>query len=133
MYKKNKEKTLDKFNVASLLISLPVLLLTAPNIAFAQQNTALSLSVTVNSNQDGEIQADNALTLREAIAIVNGNLPLEQLSTAEKSLVSTGSSQSRISFQLPPGQTTIRLESVLPALTNPGLIVDGNFSTRLRR
>ena len=100
-------------------------MLTAPNIAFAQQNTALSLSVTVNSNQDGEIQADNALTLREAIAIVNGNLPLEQLSTAEKSLVSTGSSQSRISFQLPPGQTTIRLESVLPALTNPGLIVDG--------
>ncbi|MGB3758974.1 MAG: OmpA family protein [Rivularia sp. (in: cyanobacteria)] len=126
MYKKNKEKTFDKLNLAKrLLTSLPVLLLTAPNIAFAQQNTALSLSVTVNSNQDGEIQADNALTLREAIAIVNGNLPLEQLSAAEKSLVSSRSSQSRISFQLPPGQTTIRLESVLPALTNPGLIVDG--------
>ena len=125
MYKKDK-RNLDKFKVAKrLLTSLPVLLLTAPNIAFAQQNTALSLSVTVNSNQDGEIQADNALTLREAIAIVNGNLPLEQLSAAEKSLVSSRSSQSRISFQLPPGQTTIRLESVLPALTNPGLIVDG--------
>ncbi len=125
MYKKVRKKPFDKLNLAKrLLISLPVLLLTAPNIAFAQSNTALSLSVTVNSNQDGAIQADDALTLREAIAIVNGNLPLEQLSSVEKSLVSS-SSQSRISFQLPPGQTTIRLETVLPPLINPGLIVDG--------
>ena len=133
MYKKIRKNPFYQFkqsskfpiNIKRLLTSLPVLLLTAPNIAFAQQNTALSLSVTVNSNQDGAIQADDALTLREAIAIVNGNLPLEKLSAAEKSLVSSGSSQSRISFQLPPGQTTIVLESVLPALTNPGLIVDG--------
>ena len=125
MYKKDK-RNLDKFKVAKrLLTSLPVLLLTAPNIAFAQQNTALSLSVTVNSNQDGEIQADNALTLREAIAIVNGNLPIEQLSSAEKSLVSSTGNQAEIKFNLLPAQTKITLESVLPALINPGLIVDG--------
>ncbi|MEO1431818.1 MAG: OmpA family protein [Cyanobacteria bacterium J06633_8] len=126
MYKKNRKTSFDLSNAAKrLLTTLPVLLLTAPNIAFAQPTTALSLSVTVNSNQDGAIQADDALTLREAIAIVNGNLPLEQLSAVEKSLVSTGSSQSRISFQLPPSQTTITLESILPPLINPGLIVDG--------
>ena len=125
MYKKDK-RNLDKFKVAKrLLTSLPVLLLTAPNIAFAQQNTALSLSVTVNSNQDGVIQADDALTLREAIAIVNGNLPIEQLSSAEKSLVSSTGNQAEIKFNLLPAQTKITLESVLPALVNPGLIVDG--------
>ena len=112
-------------NIKRLLASLPALLLTTPNIAFAQPNTGLSLSVTVNSNRDAAIQADDNLTLREAIAIVNGNLSLEQLSTAEKSLVSTGSSQSQINFNLPPGQTKITLESVLPPLINPGLIVDG--------
>ena len=120
MYKKIGKNPLKQFNQSSkftvnikrLLTSLPVLLLTAPNIAFAQQNTALSLSVTVNSNQDGAIQADGNLTLREAIAIVNGNLPLEQLSSAEKSLVSNESSQSRINFNLPPQQTTITLTKV---------------------
>ncbi len=126
MYKNTKKNSFEKFNAAKrLLISLPVLLLTAPNIAFAQPTTALSLSVTVNSNQDGSIQADDKLTLREAIAIVNGNLSVEKLSAAEKSLVSSGNNQSRIEFNLAPGQTTITLESILPALTNPGLIVDG--------
>jgi outer membrane protein OmpA-like peptidoglycan-associated protein len=125
MYTLLKNNYFNRLNAAkSLLTSLPILLLTAPNIAFAQQQTALSLSVTVNSNRDGEIQADDALTLREAIAIANGNLPLEQLSTVEKSLVSTAN-QSRIEFNLPPGQTKITLESVLPPLTTPGLIIDG--------
>ncbi|MGB3651860.1 MAG: OmpA family protein [Rivularia sp. (in: cyanobacteria)] len=126
MYKNNTKNPFDKLNLAKrLLTSLPVLLLTAPNIAFAQQNTALSLSVTVNSNQDGAIQADDALTLREAIAIVNGNLPIEQLSSAEKSLVSSTGNQAEIKFNLLPAQTKITLESVLPPLVNPGLIVDG--------
>ncbi len=126
MYKNNRKNPFDKLNLAKrLLTSLPVLLLTAPNIAFAQQNTALSLSVTVNSNQDGVIQADGNLTLREAIAIVNGNLSLEQLSAAEKSLVSSTGNQAEIKFNLLPAQTKITLESVLPPLTTPGLIVDG--------
>jgi len=120
-----KQSSKFPVNIKRLLASLPVLLLTTPNIAFAQPNTALSLSVTVNSNQDGEIQADERLTLREAIAIVNSNLPIEQLSSAEKSLVSSNNNQSEIKFNLPPGQTKITLEKVLPALINPGTIVDG--------
>ncbi len=124
MYKKDRKKTFNRLSAAKrLLTSVPVLLLAAPNIAFAQ-NTALSLNVVVNSNQDGARIADDALTLREAIAIVNGDLPLEQLSATEKSLVSSGN-QPRITFQLPPAQTTIALESVLPPLTAPGLIIDG--------
>ncbi|MCJ8283439.1 MAG: right-handed parallel beta-helix repeat-containing protein [Rivularia sp. ALOHA_DT_140] len=133
MYNKTRNNPFYQFNrsgkfpvnIKRLLTSLPVLLLTTPNIAFAQPNTALSLSVTVNSNQDGEIQADGNLTLREAISIVNGSLSLEKLSTAEKSLVSSGSNQSEIKFNLPPGQTTIRLKTVLPPLINPGTTVDG--------
>ena len=126
MYKKNRKNSFEKFNAAKrLLTSLPVLLLTAPNIAFAQPATALSLNVTVNSNQDGAIQADDALTLREAIAIVNGNLSVEKLSAVEKSLVSSGSDGSRIEFNLAPEQTKITLENVLPPLTTPGLIIDG--------
>ncbi|MBF2017579.1 MAG: OmpA family protein [Rivularia sp. T60_A2020_040] len=133
MYKKNKEnqkkqkKPFDKLVAAKhLLTTVPILLLITPNIAFAQPaTTALTLRVVVNSNQDGAIQADDILTLREAIAIVNGNLSLEQLSPVEKSLVSSTGNQSRIEFNLPPSQTIIRLESVLPALTTPGLIVDG--------
>ncbi|MEL6459145.1 MAG: OmpA family protein [Cyanobacteria bacterium J06621_15] len=112
-------------NIKRLLISLPILLLTTPNIASAQPNTGLSLSVTVNSNQDGGIQPDNSLTLREAISIVNGSLSLEQLSATEKSLVSSTNNQSEIKFSLPPGQTIISLETTLPPLANPGTIIDG--------
>ncbi|MBV6628220.1 MAG: OmpA family protein [Rivularia sp. (in: Bacteria)] len=133
MYKKIRKNLFYQFkqssrfpvNIKRLLTNLPILLLTTPNIAFAQSNTALSLSVTVNSNQDGAIEADSNLTLREAISIVNGSLSLEQLSNAEKSLVSSGSNQSEIKFNLPLGETTIRLETVLPPLINPGTIVDG--------
>ncbi|MEM7712310.1 MAG: OmpA family protein [Cyanobacteria bacterium P01_A01_bin.68] len=122
MYKKIRKNNFYQFK--RLLTSLPVLLLTTPNIAFAQPNPALSLSVTVNSNQDGAIQADGNLTLREAISIVNGTLSLNQLSSTEQSLVSSGN-QSEIKFNLPPGQTTIPLETTLPPLINPGTTIDG--------
>ncbi|MBE9147432.1 OmpA family protein [Coleofasciculus sp. LEGE 07092] len=81
--------------------------------------------VVVNSNQDGEIQPDQGLTLREAIAIVNGELGVEQLSAAEKAQITPGNTTSRIEFNLPPDQTTIRLEEILPPLARPGLVVDG--------
>jgi len=83
--------------------------------------------VVVNSNQDGVIQPDDALTLREAIAIVNGQLSAEQLSDAEKALVKPleVNTASRIEFNLPPEQTTIRLKEMLPSLASPGLVVDG--------
>ncbi|WP_226883600.1 OmpA family protein [Allocoleopsis franciscana] len=108
---------------------LPQLLLlsvlVAPLRATAQPTN--SVSVVVNSNQDGLIQPDNRLTLREAIAIVNGQLSLEQLSQAEKAQVRPldANTASRIEFNLPPDQTTIYLQSLLPSLASPGLVVDG--------
>ena len=85
-----------------------------------------ALRVIVNSNQDGNIQPDNQLTLREAIELVNGTLPVEQLSAAEKAFVqpATGGS-SRIEFNLPNGASTIQLQSILPDLASPGLTIDG--------
>src|SRR5512146_3071874 len=64
-----------------------------------------TLRLVVNSNADA-IQPDGNLTLREAIAIVNGSLPLAQLSEAEKAQVSPAS-RFAIEFNLPPDQTTI--------------------------
>ncbi len=89
--------------------------------------TPLHLRVTVNSNQDGAIQPDTVLTLREAIHIVNGTLPLERLSPSEKTAVESlnANTPSRIEFNLPSNQTTIRLIKVLPPLASPGLVVDG--------
>jgi hypothetical protein len=81
--------------------------------------------VVVNSNQDGAIQPDDGLTLREAIAIVNGQLSTDQLSAAEKTLVKPLQANSRIEFNLPPEQTTIRLREILPPLASPGLVIDG--------
>lgn len=83
--------------------------------------------VVVNSNQDGSVQPDSTLTLREAIEIVNGQLSIERLSDAEKALVKplSGDTPSRIEFNLPSGQTTIRLTEILPPLASPGLVVDG--------
>lgn len=86
-----------------------------------------NLRVVVNSNQDGSIQPDSNLTLREAIQIVNGILPLNQLSAAEKAQVQSLSSEtpSQIAFNLPQSATTIHLVEVLPPLASPGLIIDG--------
>ena len=83
--------------------------------------------LVVNSNQDGEIQADQGLTLREAIAIANGTLKLDQLSPAEKAQVTvapTGATAIRITFNLPTGQTQIQLTKALPALEQP-VEIDG--------
>ncbi len=103
--------------------------LTAATEAQPLQNSQpkTSLRVVVNSNQDGAIGRDNALTLREAIALVNGQLSVEQLSEAEKALVKPlePNTASRIEFNLPTSQTTIRLQDMLPPLASPGLVVDG--------
>jgi hypothetical protein len=96
----------------------------SPGVA---QQTNLHLRVAVNSNEDGTIQADAALTLREAIALVNGTLPIQSLSSQEKAQVEELNSNlpSRIEFNLPAEQTTIRLKNELPPLTSPGLVIDG--------
>ncbi|MCP2729898.1 OmpA family protein, partial [Limnofasciculus baicalensis] len=85
-----------------------------------------NLSLLVNTNQDG-IDKDEKLTLREAIEIVNGKLDINKLSPAEKSQIQTlaSATNSRIEFNLSPGETTIYLQEILPALASPGLVIDG--------
>lgn len=95
-------------------------------VAFSQTPTLPALRVVVNSNSDGDIQADSVLTLREAIALVNGTLSVEQLSNSEKALVQPQTSASRIEFNLPNGATTIQLQQQLPDLSSPGLVIDGS-------
>jgi outer membrane protein OmpA-like peptidoglycan-associated protein len=88
-----------------------------------------ALQLTVNSSADGPIQADSALTLREAIEVANGTLPLAALSADEQQLISARSTdqatKSEIRFNLPVGQTTIELSSLLPAIARPNLTIDG--------
>ena len=109
------------------------------NLAIAQntaqitaQKTLLNFpkyQITVNSNQDGEIQPDRELTLREAIAIANGTLTLEQLSEAERNQVKpqliARLEGSRIGFNLPSDRTTIKLRKALPDISSPYLTIDG--------
>lgn len=98
-----------------------------PEIAFAQIPTpSPTLRVVVNSNLDGNPTPDNAVTLREAIAIVNGTLPTAKLSNAEKAQVTPTTGASRIEFNLPAGATTIQLQTQLPDLATPGLVIDGS-------
>ena len=94
------------------------------------------LRVVVNSNQDMVVK-DQVITLREAILLVNGQMKMEDLSDRERTLVSRpvmsgenykGNPISRIEFQLPADQTTIRLQKVLPAITKSGLVIDGTNS-----
>lgn len=103
------------------LVGSQVALSQTPNTA-----SPVPLRVVVNSNQDGNIQPDEQLTLREAIELANGTLSVAQLSSAEKALVQplTGGS-SRIEFSLPANATTILLQTQLPDLASPGLVIDG--------
>lgn len=87
-----------------------VCLCTLPSISVAAQELPqqLHIQVTVNSDRDGAITPDTSLTLREAIELVNGTLPLSQLSAAEKAQVKSLNANvpSRINFNLPPKQTS---------------------------
>jgi outer membrane protein OmpA-like peptidoglycan-associated protein len=112
-------------------------IITVPNMAIANPNPLAptppkdqqfpAVKVIVNSNSDGEVIADEVVTLREAILIVNGSLPIDQLSEQEKKQVQEvePGKNSRIQFNLPSQQTTIKLKTILPPLANPGLVVDG--------
>lgn len=85
-----------------------------------------ALNLTVTSAQDN-VQADEGLTLREAIQLLNGTLDLEQLSATERTQVEVlaPGADPRIEFKLPPDQTTIQLTGLLPALERPGTVIDG--------
>lgn len=116
-----------QFVLTGLVVFSPLLF--ASLVAADNVKTRLgpSVRVIVNSNQDGAIAPDTSLTLREAIEIVNGTLPLNKLSQAETELVRSlaGNAQSKIEFNLRPGQTTIQLTDILPPLASPGLVIDG--------
>ena len=96
------------------------LAIAAATPAFAQSDRLVR--VIVNSVKDG-VQPDSELTLREAILLVNGTLPMDKLSDAEKMQVSPSTERSRIEFNL-TGDTTIRLTEELPALAT-SLMIDG--------
>ncbi len=91
------------------------------------QTSILNYQITVNSDRDGEIQPDREVTLREAIALANGTLALNQLSDAERAQVKplTNGKGSQIGFDLPSDRTTIRLRQALPDLSSENLIIDG--------
>ena len=97
--------------------------------AQAQTPTLAPVRVIVNSNLDGEIEADDVLTLREAISLTNGTLNKNDLSPTEQAQLFTSQGHSRIDFDLPRADTTIRLQSILPAITQAGLVIDGTSQT----
>jgi hypothetical protein len=91
------------------------------------------LRILVNSAQDGPIAPDQGLTLREAIALNNGDLTLDRLSPQEAAQVQTAQQSevgSEIGFNLPPDQTTIYLKEALPPLRTVGLSLDGTTQPR---
>jgi outer membrane protein OmpA-like peptidoglycan-associated protein len=110
--------------------TLLLLLLTGSALPTQALEYATALQVTVNSNQD-EIRPDAALTLREAIALVNGQLSIDRLSTAEKAQVkmAVGVSRSRIGFQLPKGKQRIELKSALPNVIKKDVVIEGSTTT----
>ena len=112
---------MNSVQVKASILGLHLALLAIPNLANAQQMNWLAV---VNTNADN-IQADNFLSLREAIAAINGSLPLAELSEAEKQQLTSGGSNPRIEFDLSPQKTTINLVELLPPLSTPGLVIDG--------
>jgi len=102
-----------------LLLALGVL---SPTVASAQ---GTAFQITVNSNAD-IVQPDEGITLREAIALANGTLSYENLSAAEQQLVGGRKAVgTTIEFNLQPQQTTIELNSALPAIAVSDVAIDG--------
>ncbi len=95
----------------------------APDRRIAQSKPP-HLKITVNSDRDN-IAADLGLTLREAIALTNGDLKLDQLSPQERAQVRIGGSEARIEFALPTGSTKITLTTELPAIQSE-VSIDGS-------
>ena len=102
----------------------PTVPIPVPSPAAASVPTPPPLvNITVNSDLDGPILPDQVLTLREAIEIANGTLPLAALSAGEAALVRPAASP-QIGFLL-AGDTRIELVELLPPIVAPGLTIDG--------
>lgn len=102
-----------------------------PIIANAQtdpnNNNLKAYKIIVNSAKDQPIQPDENLTLREAIELANNTLNFEALSNIEKNQVTALDNQenSKIEFNLPPNNATIKLQELLPPIIANGLTIDG--------
>ncbi|MEA5462457.1 OmpA family protein [Leptothoe sp. PORK10 BA2] len=106
---------------AALAVTLPL----AASTVQAQETTAPTpYSIIVNSAADGAVRPDDALTLREAIEVINGTLPVTELSGAERARVVPAASPV-INFSL-PSETTIALAELLPPIMAAGTLVDGS-------
>lgn len=99
-----------------------------PVLAMSNQTQKIfqSYQVVVNSEQDGAINPDQKLTLREAISLVNNTISWSDLSIAEQKQVKPVEQieASRIEFGI-SSPMTIALLDTLPPLISPGLVVDG--------
>jgi outer membrane protein OmpA-like peptidoglycan-associated protein len=122
-------------NIKNLLLTLCWLsmgqlpVINAAQAAPVRQGNATTpphLKIIVNSDRD-TIAPDDGITLREAIALTNGDLRIDQLSTQERAQVQDLGSTfgSKIEFNLPAGRTKIALASELPAIQMPGVSIDG--------
>jgi outer membrane protein OmpA-like peptidoglycan-associated protein len=80
--------------------------------------------LTVNSDRD-EIRPDGLLTLREAISIVNGTLPIDRLSPEERQLVTPSNDRYQIQFKLAADRSRIVLNTELPPIIRPKVTIDG--------
>jgi hypothetical protein len=122
LFKQNEDQKEFKLQILWIHPFLLVTLLFTPLPAVAE-----SLEIEVNSNED-MIQADEVITLREAIEIVNGSLPINTLSEIERIQINSIENQinqlPKITFNLPEDQTTIQLKTELPTLKVP-VILDG--------
>jgi outer membrane protein OmpA-like peptidoglycan-associated protein len=119
---RNPQNPVPKVFLTILLASS--LLASQEQPALAQEDQP-SFKAVVNSDRD-EIIPDQELTLREAISLVNRTLTWQELSALEQKQVTTiaGKDTSRIEFDF-VAPVKIELESTLPPLINPGLVIDG--------
>lgn len=123
-------------NWQRILIAMMFVIVANPGISRAETNPLTSprssyihssYKITVNSNQDDGINRDNFVTLREAIAIINGTLETSNLTASELNQVEQlqVNQASRIEFNLPATQTIIELREILPPISTPNVIIDG--------
>ncbi|MDX2255925.1 MAG: OmpA family protein [Pseudanabaenaceae cyanobacterium bins.39] len=79
-------------------------------------------NISVNSHQDNN-QRDRQITLREAILIANGTLPINQLTDAERAQITPSQKLHQINF-IQIDDPKIQLQSALPELIAP-MAIDG--------
>jgi outer membrane protein OmpA-like peptidoglycan-associated protein len=117
----------------SLNYALLLLVIAGSVLPVSALEYTTALQVTVNSNKD-EINPDEVVTLREAITIINGELPIDRLSASEKAQVvnAVGVSRNTISFQLPVGSQRIELKSALPNVVKSNVTIEGKTSRQTK-